>query len=416
MISIFHFPFSIFRKFIFLILFIAPFFGHAQKMIHEGSWRGWLQLNDSTELPFNFVCGFQGVTQTLTIRNGKERIVVDEIIYDGDSVFIHFPFFDSEIRAFSDGHNIDGRFVNNMRIDKKIIPFKAKMFQDWRFTPKKEKPALKMTGRWKITFKEDDPIDALGIGEFTQTGNYLEGTVLTPTGDHRYLEGTIQGRKIFLSAFDGSHAFLYTATINPDSSLSGDFYSGIHWHQTWTAVRDANIELPNPDTLTILNPGFKQFSFSFPDTSGNKISFPDKSFQNKIVIIQIMGTWCPNCLDESGFLAEYCSKNKTRGVEIIALDYERMDDFGKAKNNIARLQKRLNITYPILFAGTTSAENKKKSLPMLNHIMSFPTTIFIDKKGTVRRIHTGYNGPATGKHYEEFVADFNVFMDTLLKE
>jgi thiol-disulfide isomerase/thioredoxin len=405
-----------FKRILFLILFTLPFAVPAQKMIHQGQWRGVLQLNDSTELPFNFVCEFQGTTQTLVIRNGKERIVVDEITYDGDSVFINFPYFDSQIRGFSSGHDIDGKFINNTRVDKKVIPFKAKMFQDYRFTPKKEKPAINMTGKWKITFKEDDPLDALGIGEFKQTGNYLEGTILTPSGDHRYLEGTVQGNKIFLSAFDGSHAFLYNATINADSSMNGDFYSGIHWHQTWTAVRDEKIELPNPDSLTFLNPGNKQFSFTFPDTNNKPFSFPDKKYQGKVVIVQIMGTWCPNCLDESIFLSEYYNKNKNRGVEIIALDYERMNDFEKAKNNIARLQKRLSIIYPVLFAGITSAENKKKSLPMLNHIMSFPTTIFLDKKGNVRRIHTGFSGPATGKHYEEFIADFNLFMEKLIKE
>ena len=109
------------RRCLLLLLCFAPFSTFAQKMIHEGSWRGWLQLNDSMELPFNFICGFRDVTQTLTIRNGKERIVVDEIIYNGDSVFIHFPFFDSEVRAFCDGHNIDGHFVNNMRVDKKLF-------------------------------------------------------------------------------------------------------------------------------------------------------------------------------------------------------------------------------------------------------------------------------------------------------
>src|SRR4051812_46844022 len=134
-----------FRRILFLILFIFPFVAPAQKMIHQGQWRGVLQLNDSTELPFNFVCEFQGTTQTLVIKNGKEKIVVDEIIYDGDSVFINFPYFDSQIRAFSSGHDIDGNFINNTRVDKKIIPFKAKMFQDWRFTPKKEKPAINMT-------------------------------------------------------------------------------------------------------------------------------------------------------------------------------------------------------------------------------------------------------------------------------
>lgn len=405
-----------FKKIFFLILFAFPLASFSQKMIHEGQWRGVLQLNDSTELPFNFTCEFQGVAQTLTIRNGKERIVIDEIVYDGDSVFINFPYFDSHIRAFSSGHDIDGKFINNTRVDKKIIPFKAKMFQDWRFTPKKEKPVMVISGKWKITFKDDNPLDALGIGEFTQTGNYLEGTILTPTGDHRYLEGTVQGRKVFLSAFDGSHAFLYTGMLNMDGSMSGDFYSGIHWHQTWTAVRDEKIELPNADSLTFLKPGYKQFSFTFPDTSNKPFSFPDKKYQGKVVIVQIMGTWCPNCLDESIFLSDYYNKNKNRGVEIIALDYERMNDFEIAKKDIARLQKRLNMTYAVLFAGTTSEENKKKSLPMLNHIMSFPTTIFVDKKGNVRRIHTGFSGPATGKHYEEFVSEFNSFMEKLIKE
>src|SRR5262245_8158829 len=111
-----------FRRVLFLILITLPFASFAQKMIHEGQWRGVLQLNDSTELPFNFVCEFQGVNQTLVIRNGTERIVVDEIIYDGDSVFINFPYFDSQIRAFSSGHDIDGKFINNTRIDKKVIP------------------------------------------------------------------------------------------------------------------------------------------------------------------------------------------------------------------------------------------------------------------------------------------------------
>ena len=405
-----------FRKTFFLLLITFPFIAPAQKMIHQGQWRGALQLNDSTELPFNFTCEFRDVTQTLTIRNGAERIVVDEIVYNGDSVFINFPYFDSQIRGFSTGHDITGTFINNTRIDKKEIPFTAKMFQDWRFTAKKEKPVLNISGKWKITFSADDTLDAMGIGEFKQTGNYLEGTILTPTGDHRYLEGTVQGKKVFLSAFDGSHAFLYKATLNTDLSMAGDFYSGIHWHQKWTAVRDDKAQLPNPDSLTFLKPGYTKFSFNFPDTANQQFKFPDKKYFGKVVIVQVMGTWCPNCLDESIFLTEYYEKNKNRGVEIIALNYERMNDFAKAKNNTARLQKRLNITYPVLFAGNTSAENKKQSLPMLNHIISFPTTIFIDKKGFVRRIHTGFNGPATGKHYEEFVADFNAFVEKLINE
>jgi hypothetical protein len=57
-----------------------------------------------------------------------------------------------------------------------------------------------------------------------------------------------------------------------------------------------------------------------------------------------------------------------------------------------------------------------ESLPMLNNFLAFPTTIIIDRKGNVRRIHTGFSGPATGVHFTEFKKEFELFIDTLLNE
>ncbi|MHA2404104.1 MAG: TlpA family protein disulfide reductase, partial [Candidatus Kariarchaeaceae archaeon] len=57
-----------------------------------------------------------------------------------------------------------------------------------------------------------------------------------------------------------------------------------------------------------------------------------------------------------------------------------------------------------------------QALPMLKGTVSFPTTIFIDRSGKVRRIHTGFTGPGTGEHYHQFVKEFNVFMSELLGE
>jgi hypothetical protein len=53
---------------------------------------------------------------------------------------------------------------------------------------------------------------------------------------------------------------------------------------------------------------------------------------------------------------------------------------------------------------------------MLNKIISFPTTIIIDKKGIVRQIHTGFSGPGTGEYYNKFVEEFTRFMEKLEKE
>ena len=69
-----------------------------------------------------------------------------------------------------------------------------------------------------------------------------------------------------------------------------------------------------------------------------------------------------------------------------------------------------------MLAGSREKESAAKSLPALNHIMSFPTTIILDKQKKVRHIHTGFSGPGTGIYYEEFVDEFNRVIDQLLAE
>jgi hypothetical protein len=79
-----------------------------------------------------------------------------------------------------------------------------------------------------------------------------------------------------------------------------------------------------------------------------------------------------------------------------------------------RLKERYNIEYPLLFGGpTTSAA---KTLPMLSGINGYPTTIYIDRKGMVRKIYTGINGPATGSEYEKWMDDTISLVEKLLAE
>jgi thiol-disulfide isomerase/thioredoxin len=153
---------------------------------------------------------------------------------------------------------------------------------------------------------------------------------------------------------------------------------------------------------------------------GKPVSLKDEKYQNKVVILQIFGTWCPNCMDETKFYAQWYDKNKDKGVEIIGLAYENQKngkaDFDYASERVLKMKEKLNANYDFVIAGTSSSKAASESLPMLNKVMSFPTSIIIDKKGKVRRIHTGFSGPATGKYYEEFVNDFNGFMHELLNE
>ena len=384
-------------------------------VLEEGVWRGVLKAQGH-DLPFNFLLGRKPNGDLYwDLMNDDERIRLDGVIQNGDSVIVPMHIFDATIRARIDNGKLLGTWAKNYD-DKYVLDFSATPNEEFRFAKNSESEAS-FEGKWAVTFihpEDNDTTEAVGI--FNQKGGELTGTFLTPTGDYRFLEGSVQGDKAFLSAFDGEHAFLFHFTKDANGFLTGEFWSGYEWYETWTATKDDNAALPDADGLTYLKDGYETIEFNFPDLEGNVVSPQDEKYQGKVVILQIFGTWCPNCLDETLYYSDWYPKNKDRGVEIIGMAYERKDDYEYARNRVQRMVDKLGVKYDFVIAGTSDKEEAAKTLPMLNHVMAFPTSIFLDRKGNVRRIHTGFTGPGTGEYYREFVEDFNTFMDELLAE
>ncbi len=389
------------------------------KYLETGTYRAVLDVQDSEELPFIFEVESK---DKLKIFNAEETIEVDEVEYRNDSVFIKAPVFEGYIAATFEDKNLKGSFIKES-LDR-VVPFSAEYDNDNRFETTQE-PSQDVTGTWETVFSkdiEDDEYIAKGIfKQDTSTGSAqggkVTGTFRTTTGDYRFLEGVMDGNTMKLSTFDGAHAFLFTAKVS-DSTMEGTFYSGNHWKEPFVAKRNDDFELPSANDLTFLKEGYESLDFSFPDEDGNMVSLSDERFNNKVVIVQIMGTWCPNCLDESKYYTKYYQANAERGLEIVALAFEYAKTEDKAFASIKRLRDKLDIAYPILLAqyGTSDKAKAQEKLPMLNHVLSYPTSIFIDKTGKVRKIHTGFNGPATGKKYEEFKTEFKSFVGGLLVE
>ncbi|WP_460692049.1 peroxiredoxin family protein [Mucilaginibacter puniceus] len=398
---------------IFLLLLSVT--GFTQNL-STGTWRGVLKTGAGKEIPFNFaVKNVAGKTQ-LTIINGAERLKVDGVNYKNDSVFIQLPF-DSEFRVKQTGGNLQGKWIRHLGDHDVAMNFSAIPNYPWRFFKKVAKPTADISGRWSATFVNKEGKKEVTVGEFKQTGVNLTGTFLTTTGDYRYLEGVVNGDKLYLSAFDGNHNYLFTANISDNKITNGKLYAGLTSETNWTATRDANAKLPDAYSLTALKPGYKKIAFSFKDINGKLVSLSDSRFKNKVVIVQILGSWCPNCMDETAYMINYYKKYHSKGVEVVGLAYERTTDFAKSKKSLLQLKSRFNIPYPLLITGyTPSSGDPEKSLPMLKDIIGFPTTIIIDKKGDVRKIHTGFSGPGTGKHYIEFIEEFETLTDHLLAE
>lgn len=390
----------------------------AQNKLRAGVWRGVLQTSSGNQLPFNFMVKDTAGHQQLAIINGDERFKVTDIKTDGDSVFIRMPLFDSEFKLKLEADSLKGQWIKHGASRDAIMEFTATPNTAWRFFKSPEKPSFDVSGRWAAVFGDGANAEHL-VGEFKQTGSKLTGTFLSTTGDYRFLEGTVAGNKLYLSCFDGGHAYIFTANISGANTLAGGKqYAGYAGLGTWNAVRDANAKLPDAYSLTALKPGYKKIDFTFKDISGKEVSLSDARFKNKVVIVQILGSWCPNCMDETNyFTSGYYSKYHPKGVEIIGLAYERTTDFVRSQRTLQQLKNHFNVPYPLLITGYTPGNGDPgKSLPMLADFKGFPTTIIIDKKGDVRKIHTGFSGPGTGVYYKEFTDEFEKLTDELVGE
>jgi thiol-disulfide isomerase/thioredoxin len=387
--------------------------------IPDGVWQASILRKDGIQIRFNFETRDSAGKKILYVMNGKERLLVDRILQRQDSVFIEMPFFDSRfaLRLYS-ANELDGNWIKNYGQRQVVTAFRA-VFNDPQRFPVMHNPLFNVSGRWSAWFDESDGrMEA--VGEFKQTGSRVTGTFLTTTGDYRFLEGVVDGDTLRLSTFDGGHAYYFTAKINGPGKISGGmFYAGATSKESWMAEKNQHAALPDEYSLTRLkDPQHPRLDFKFRSIFGPVVSINDNAFKNKVVIVLIMGSWCPNCMDESRFFSDYYKKNHHRGVDIIALAYERTTNFEESKKSLASFVDRFRITYPVLVTGVAVNDSLRteKTLPQINKIMAFPTTIFIDKKGFVRKIDTGFNGPGTGDHYEIFKKEFSALVDGLLKE
>ena len=388
--------------------------------LSAGQWRGELERTDGNNIIFNFEVNNKEHKPTIYIRNAAERLAVDDITTVQDSIFIRLPFFDSQLRAVVVKNNqIKGVWIKRLADRNLVMPFTAvnNGTKSYRFKTLDKKPVANITGRWAASFSDaahKRTVESVGV--FNQEGTTLTGSFLNPSGDYRYLEGVVDGDSLKLSGFDGGYALLFTAKIDDAKKISGGkFFSGVGAPRIWEASKNAEAHLAGSGSL--LKQGVSpKLDFTFKDVDGNPVSINDDRFKNKVIIVQILGSWCPNCMDETAFMAEVYEKYKSKGVEIVGLAYERTADFTRSQQSVRNFMKRLKVEYPVLITpvAVSDPQRAEKTLPQLEKIPAFPTTIFTNRKGEIQTIHTGFNGPGTGADYEKQKKEYYEIIDRLL--
>ena len=376
-----------------------------------GIYRAEIKTKDNSILPFKFELLSTSNQLIMKVENDKETLIYDDIVFEDDSMKIFMPPYDAVIIAKIEGESLNGRYLKEE--SGKEAKFNARINDKPKFISNK-KANFSLDGKYKTVFRPENPYPGLGL--FTQNGNNVSGTFRKNTGDTRFLSGITFGDSILLSTFDGAHPYLIKAEKKGDTIFGNLHYYSNSITEFWM-IKDDDYDLADSKSLTKLKDGFQSINFNFKDINGEFISLNDEQFKNKVVVVQILGTWCPNCLDETQFFLSYLKENPDENLAFIGLSVEAAKTEERAMKRISNMIDKFDIPYPILLAqyGSTDKETFLKKIPMLENIISYPTTIIIGKDGKVNSIHTGFNGPATGQAFIDYKKDFKSEIKGLLE-
>lgn len=430
-----------------MLLALTTFAFGAPKL-ELGLWRAWLDCPGG-EMPFTLEIVAPATDEkpaglTAFLINGSERLEIPVVKWESDELVLSLDYYDAHLRAkvSEDGKRLDGEFTKRRTAAVAKMPFHAELAtQALRFRhydDPKLNAAADLPARWSVRFAGD--ADA-AVGQFdlwfvhdidVKTNREIakpspvDGTFLTTTGDYRFLGGDWNGNTLRLSVFDGAHAFLITATLQPDGSLKGDFWSGNWHHDTWTAVRDDNASLPDAFSFASAVPGANVNALSFPDLKGRTRSLAEPALGGlgesgapaaEARILYVFGSWCPNCKDAAALLNELQAKHADDGLRVIGLAFEATGDAARDAKQTALYAERSGITFPVLLAGKADKKETAAVLaPIITGFKAYPTAIFVDRAGRVRAVYSGFSGPATGDEHTKLRAQWSKIVEQLLRE
>jgi thiol-disulfide isomerase/thioredoxin len=332
-----------------------------------------------------------------------------EVRHEPDSVRIEIPDFDARIVAAPRGDSLVGAYRNVGNRGPRTIPFRAARGR-WPAEP----PGAPLAGSWDAWFGPAGGRQSPRVIRVWATDGGAEGTIIGNSGDSGLFWGAVRGDSLLLARFDGSYVYLLTARLEGDT-LRGTWHAGLRSQTPFTAVRTTGRpHLTAPTEVTRADSA--PFQFAFPDLDGRIVTRDDPRFRGKVLLVDVFGTWCPTCHDAAPVLVQLHRDYRDRGLEIVGLAYEVTGDSAVDNRQLRRYREKFGIGFPLLLAGLNDTELTAATLPQLANFTAYPTTLFLDRQGRVRRVHAGFYGPATGAQHDRLVADFRAEIERLLAE
>lgn len=384
--------------------------GQLQNPDPSGPWRGVLDLSSAT-LPFRIEVAADSAARRWTglLCNGSACDRISSVEWRGDSLHFDIADYDARIVASLRGDSLVGSYRNVGNRGPRTIPFRAARGR-WPTEPAGEA----LVRSWDAWFEAAGGRTSPRVIRLWNTADGVEGTLIGNSGDSGLFWGGARGDSLWLARFDGSYVYLLTARLDGDT-LRGIFHAGLRGRTPFTAVpTTGRPHLTAPTEVTRADTG--RFVFDFPDLEGRQVTQDDPRFRSKVVLVDVFGTWCPTCHDAAPVLVRLHREYRTRGLEIVGLGYEVTGDTAVDNRQLRRYREKHGIEFPLLLAGLNETELTAATLPQLHNFTAYPTTLFLDRRGRVRRVHAGFYGPATGAQHARLVADFRAEIERLLAE
>jgi len=379
-----------------------PTAGQAQSI--DGLWDATVTVSN-VAIPFRIELSSKGTEVKSYFFNGDERVNPSTQGSYGDGFLdLKFASYATELKAtFKDG-TLTGSYESG---PAKSYPFQAKRHNP-SLAPAPDSRVPLIDGRWEIQVKSSKGESAWHF-IVQQSGARVSAAILRVDGDTGALSGSYQDGKFLLSHFTGERPFYLEVTPLADGTLQLEL-SNYQETQTLLAFRPEAARAKGfapPDDPTqhtkLKNPN-EPLHFSFPDLQGRIVSDQDARFREKVVLVNITGSWCPNCHDEAPFLEALYEKYRDQGLEIVALDFEPAEQL----TDLSRLRafiERYGIKYTYLVAGEPSQLNER--IPQAENLNAWPTTFFVGRDGLVHDVRTGFTSRASS----EFDSDLKQEID-----
>ncbi|HET7202433.1 MAG TPA: TlpA disulfide reductase family protein [Steroidobacteraceae bacterium] len=385
--------------------------------LQPGSYRAVLGVPGGKELPFGLDVAREETGPVLYLINGEERVRVTEVDTRPGQLTARMPGYETTLTATISGGQLAG-VVRLVHAEGRLLelPFEATLGETWRFHPKPLSDNADMAGRWDVTFSDARGRRVHGVAELAQRFEQVTGTVVMPADDQRYLAGEVRDEELRLSRFDGGAAVLYEAKLDSKGNLVGEAWTDRDGRQRFVAKRNPDADVDAGAIATQLRNPEAGFDFAFRDLDGRTVASSDPQFRGKVMLVTLAGSWCPNSHDEAALLAKLDRKYRQRGLAVVSLMFEQHAEFERAVAAIRRFRAAYDIDYPTLVAGRMEKSLASTALPQLDAVRAYPTALFIDRTGRVRKIHTGFAGPATGVRHELLVQGFEQTIEALLAE